>query len=223
MNDVRPIPDWLRWARQIQAIAQTGLTYVKDPFDQQRYEALRALAAEIVARIAGRGEPSARADELAGLFVHGAGYATPKLDVRGAVFREEADGESAILLVKERSDGGWTLPGGWVDVGESPSYAVEKEVREESGLEVKARKVVALLDRDRQGHPLYTHHVWKVFLACDVVGGRMHEAGDGIEIDEVGFFRQSQIPPLSLPRVLPSQIERLFAHHRRPDLPTDFD
>lgn len=220
---MKELPDWLRWAREIQATAQTGLTFVKDPFDRQRYEALKELAAEIVARVSSRGEPKAEDAELARLFVHGAGYATPKLDVRGAVFREEADGEPAILLVKERSDGGWTLPGGWADVGESPSSAVEKEVREESGLLVEARKIVSLWDRDRQGHPAYVHHVWKVFIACEVVGGQMHAAGDGIEIDAVGFFRESQIPPLSLPRVLPSQIARLFAHHREPSLPVEFD
>jgi ADP-ribose pyrophosphatase YjhB (NUDIX family) len=217
------IPDWLRWARQVQSIGQTGLAFVKDPFDRQRYEALRALAAEIVERIASRGQPEPTIAELASMFAAGAGYATPKLDVRGAVFRIEPDGEPAILLVKERSDGCWTLPGGWVDVGETPSYAVQKEVREETGYEVRAQKVLAVLDRDRQGHPAYVHSVWKVFMLCEIVGGEMAPDGDGIEIDEVGFFREGAIPPLSLGRVQPAQIARMFAHQRAPHLPADFD
>lgn len=222
MAELRSIPDWLRWARQIQAIAQTGLTFVKDPYDKQRYEALRALAAEIMESPCALF--GARASvELSQQFVSGTGYATPKLDVRGAVFRDEPDGESAILLVKERSDGCWTLPGGWVDVGETPSQAVEKEVREESGYEVKAEKILSVWDRDAQGHPPYTHHVWKVFVRCRVIGGRLRCEGDGLETDGADFFRESQIPPLSLPRVLPSQVARLFEHHRNPALSADFD
>ncbi len=217
-----PALPWLPWARQIAAIAQNGLTFSENPFDRQRYEALRALGLEIMERAI---QPSAQtAAHVRRLLLAGAtGYATPKLDVRGAVFRGEPDGGAQVLMVKERSDGGWTLPGGWVDVGESPSRAVEKEVREESGFEVRARKVIAVLDRDRQGHPAYAFHAWKVFVLCEIVGGGAHAHGDGIEIDAVAFFRRDELPPLSLTRILPRQIARCFAHYEEPQLPTEFD
>jgi ADP-ribose pyrophosphatase YjhB (NUDIX family) len=196
----------------MQALAQSGLTYARDPYDIERYEALRALAAEVVATHAGMPR-----DVIHGLFATDVGYATPKLDVRGVVFRDDG----ALLLVRERSDGGWTLPGGWVDVGESPSEAVEKEVREESGYVVRATKVLALLDRDRHGHPPHPFHTWKVFIRCALVGGAA--ATEGLETDGVGFFRADTIPPLSLTRVVPAQIARLFEHYAHPDWAADFD
>ncbi|MET0341828.1 MAG: NUDIX hydrolase [Polyangiales bacterium] len=213
-------PPWLDWVRRMQAIAQNGLTYARDPFDQQRYQQLRALSAEILASATARSLPG-EAEALARAFTSGAGYTTPKLDVRAAVFRPGP--VPTVLMVKERSDGGWTLPGGWVDVGESPSLAVEKEVREEAGYEVRASKLLALLDRDRHGHPAMAEHVWKVFLRCEIVGESRAPGGDGLETDAVAFFAEDALPSLSLPRVTPSQIARLFAHHRDPTLPTDFD
>jgi ADP-ribose pyrophosphatase YjhB (NUDIX family) len=205
-------PAWLRWARRIQALAQSGLTYARDPYDIERYEALRDVAIEMMATHANLTSGAVR-----DLFAGDQGYATPKLDVRGVVFRDDG----ALLLVRERSDGGWTLPGGWVDVGESPSQAVEKEVREESGYVVRATKVLGLLDRDRHGHPPHAHHIWKVFIRCSLVGGAA--AAPGLETEGVGFFHASAIPPLSLTRVVPAEIARLFEHHAHPDWPTDFD
>jgi RimJ/RimL family protein N-acetyltransferase/ADP-ribose pyrophosphatase YjhB (NUDIX family) len=214
---------WLGWARKISALAQNGLTFAKDPFDRQRYEALQSVASEIMTSAVGqRAQPWPPLVDAA-LFSLESGYATPKLDVRAAVFRREADGEPSVLMVKERCDGGWTLPGGWVDVGESPAQAVEKEAREESGFEVRATKVVALLDRDRAGHPAHPFHTWKVLMQCEIVGGSAHPKGDGLEIDAVGFFRASALPPLSLPRILPEQIARCVAHFEQPELPTEFD
>jgi ADP-ribose pyrophosphatase YjhB (NUDIX family) len=206
------IPPWLHWARQMQALAQSGLTYARDPYDVERYEALRALAAEVLA--AHGGMPR---EAVHGLFAADRGYATPKLDVRGVVFRDDG----ALLFVRERSDGGWTLPGGWVDVGEAPSEAVEKEVREESGYVVRATKLLALLDRDRHGHPPHAHHIWKVFIRCSLVGGTA--AGPGLETQGVGFFHAHAVPPLSLTRVVPAEIARMFEHYAHPDWPTDFD
>jgi len=206
------VPDWLRWARRAQAIAQSGLTYARDPYDVERYEALRALAAEMLATHAT--ESPVRVE---GLFAAEAGYATPKLDVRGVVFR--ADGR--LLLVRERSDGGWALPGGWVDVGESPSEAVEKEVREESGFVVRATKLLAVLDRDRHGHPPLAFHVHKLFVRCELVGGA--PAAPGLETDGVGFFAADAVPPLSLTRVTPAQVARMFEHLHHPEWPADFD
>jgi ADP-ribose pyrophosphatase YjhB (NUDIX family) len=206
------VPAWLQWARRLQALAQSGITYARDPYDIERYEAVREIAVEVLAAHAGMPRETVR-----GLFAADAGYATPKLDVRGVVFRDDG----ALLLVRERSDGGWTLPGGWVDVGEAPSEAVEKEVRQESGYVVRAAKVLALLDRDRHGHPPHAHHIWKVFIRCSLVGGAA--AGPGLETEGVGFFHADAIPPLSLTRVVPAEIARLFEHYAHPDWPTDFD
>lgn len=220
---VHAVAPWLGWAREIGAVAQTGLEFARDPFDRARYEGLRELSLRIFSH-ALSGRPQPVTDELRAQLLAGAsGYATPKLDVRAAVFRPSASGASTILMVKERSDGCWTLPGGWVDVGESLSDAVRKEVREESGLIVAPTKLVALLDRDKQGHPASPFHVWKAFVLCEITGGAAHEAGDGLEIDEVAFFARDALPPLSLPRILAAQIELCFAHHERPELATVFD
>ena len=205
------VPTWLQWARRIQALAQNGLAYAHDPYDVERYEALRDVAVEMLAARAGLS-----LDTVRSLFAGDPGYATPKLDVRGVVFRDDG----ALLFVRERSDGGWTLPGGWADVGESPSEAVEKEVLEESGYAVRAAKVLALLDRDRHGHPPHAQHIWKVFIRCRLVGGT---PSSGLETEGVGFFHADAIPPLSLGRVVPAQIARLFEHYAHPEWPTDFD
>ena len=135
--------------------------------------------------------------------------------VRGVVFRDWK-----ILLVRERSDGLWTLPGGWADVGDSPADAVVREIREESGFETRATKLLALLDRNRHGHPPVLRHYYKVFLRCEIVGGSPTTSH---EIQAVGFFGEDEIPELSLPRIVPAQIARMCEHHRHPDLPADFD
>lgn len=150
------------------------------------------------------------------LYAQEAGYATPKVDVRGAVFRD-----NAILLVREASDGRWALPGGWADVHDSPSESVVREIAEESGFETKVRKLAAVLDRSRHPHvPVRPFHIYKMFFVCELTGGAPRP---NHEIQDVGFFEEDAIPELSLGRVLPFQIERMFAHWRRPDLPTEFD
>src|SRR3954471_16706679 len=116
-------PRWLRWAREVQAIAQTGLHFAESAYDRERYEKLSKLASEVFAEHTNLFEPAVRA-----IFDQQEGYATPKVDVRGVVFQGDK-----ILLVRERSDGLWTLPGGWADVNDSPSEAVEREILEESG------------------------------------------------------------------------------------------
>ncbi len=136
-------PEWLDWARRLNALAQTGLTFAENPYDIERYTAIRTIAAEMIGR--GSGEDTSRVLDL---FACDAGYATPKVDVRGVVFQ---DGK--ILLVQERSDGLWTLPGCWADVGDYPANAVVREIREESGYETRATKLLALLDRNRHDHP----------------------------------------------------------------------
>ena len=204
-------PQWLRWSRELMAIAQNGLTFTTNPYDVERYEAVRRIAAEMMAAHTGADQ-----EWIVGLFAQESGYATPKVDVRGVVFRDDA-----ILLVKEREDGGWTLPGGWADVNESPREAVDREVFEESGYRVQATKLLALFDRAKHPHwPPFPFHIYKVFILCDLMGG---DPAASNETEAVGFFRESEIPELSIARTTPGQITRLFEHHRQPDLAPDFD
>lgn len=204
-------PGWLETAKKLSSIAQVGLAYARDPFDRERYEMLRGIAADILAQGAGES-----IEAVEGLLAREEGYATPKVDVRGAVFR---DGK--ILLVRERSDGLWTLPGGWADVCESPAANVEREVLEESGHHVRATKLAAVLDRSLHAHaPPFAFHVYKLFFVCELLGG---DPGTSHEISEVGFFGETEIPPLSRGRVLSEQIALMFEHSRDPSLPTRFD
>jgi len=204
-------PSWLRWARGLQAIAQNGLTFATDPYDRDRYRAVREVAAEMMA--AGSETDT---ESLLQLFAQETGYATPKVDVRGAVFRDDG-----ILLVREVSDGKWALPGGWADVNDSPSENIVREIVEESGFETRVQKLAAVLDRDRHPHvPAMPHHVYKMFFICEITGGAQKP---NHEIHDVGFFREDGIPELSLGRVLPDQITRMFVYWRQPDLPTEFD
>ena len=204
-------PQWLLWARELQAIGQTGLTYCHDQYDRERYQQLHKIAAEMMAQ----GSGLSNAEPIAELFKQNAGYATPKVDVRAAVFRE-----GRLLLVRETEDGGWSLPGGWADVGDSPSVAAVREVREESGYEVVARKLAAVYDRDRHGHPPIPFHAYKMFFVCDLVGGK---AAGSHETDAVDFFTEDNLPPLSLTRVTPDEVQHMFEHYRHPEWPTSFD
>jgi ADP-ribose pyrophosphatase YjhB (NUDIX family) len=203
--------DWLRWTRKAQALAQTGLAYSRDPFHRERFAELGELAAEMFARMAGA--PQAR---LADLFGRQAGYATPKVETRGAIFRE-----GKILLVRERSDGRWTLPGGWADVNLSPSEAVAKEVREESGYLCRPVKLLAVLDGNKHGpDPDHPFHEYKLFIRCEITGGAPH---GGVETSEAGFFAAEGLPPLSEARASEAHLRLMFAHAADPERPADFD
>ncbi len=203
-------PSWLDRAKRLQAIAQTGLTFVRDPYDRERYEAVRDIAAEMIADGSGA-DPRV----VGPLFAAESGYATPKVDVRAAMFRDER-----ILLVKERADGGWTLPGGWADVGDSPRMAVEREAVEESGYEVRAVKLAAVYDRNLHGHTPHLFHIWKLFFLCEIIGGSPRPS---VETEAVEFFAVESLPPLSTGRVTARQIEHMLEHRRRPERPTTFD
>jgi ADP-ribose pyrophosphatase YjhB (NUDIX family) len=201
---------WIEWAQRLQAISQTGLTFTKNPFEQERYEQVREIATEIMAD-----HSEWSIDPIRDLFADQAGYATPKVDVRGVVFQDEA-----ILLVKERADGRWTLPGGWADVNDSPAEATVREVYEESGYRARAIKLLACYDRNKHGHPPFAFHIYKLFFRCELLGGAPTSS---TETDGVGWFREEEIPQLSLPRVTPAQVKRFFDHLRHPEWPTDFD
>jgi ADP-ribose pyrophosphatase YjhB (NUDIX family) len=204
-------PKWLQWAQQIQAIAQSGMQYTQNPFDVGRFKELSHIAAEIMAA-----QTETDIGEVLPTFEAQSGYATPKLDVRGVAFREDN-----ILLVRELMDGGaWTLPGGWVDINEPPSKAVEKEMREEAGVLCRAVKLLAVYDRNLHGHPPYPFHTYKLFFLCDIIADA---TPDPLETAEPTYFSEHKIPELSLARVTPEEIARMFEHHRNTDLPTDFD
>ena len=206
-------PEWLAWTRDLQAIAQTGLEFTRDPYDRERFEQLRGIASRMMA--AGSGVAAARIEAL---FADETGYATPKVEVRGAAF----DAAGRLLLVREVADGGrWTLPGGWADVNLTPAENVVKEMREESGFEVRVSKLAAVWDRTRQGHPPRVFSCCKLVFLCEITGGA---AATSLETSEVGWFAEDSLPEdLSLGRVLPAQLRRMFAHAREPGLPTDFD
>jgi ADP-ribose pyrophosphatase YjhB (NUDIX family) len=202
----------LDWARKVQAIAQNGLLFSKDPFDRERFEQLQQLVNSILSS-----ELALPEEDVKKFWIHEEGYATPKVDVRGGVF----DGDK-VLLVRERSDGKWTLPGGWVDVNDAPAFAVEREILEESGYQAKAIKLTALVDKNRpiHGHPPSVHHIYKLFFLCELTGGT---ATPSIETDAVEFFPVTALPPLSTGRTTASQIARLYHHNLHREIPTDFD
>ena len=205
-------PKWLEWARQLQALAQSGLTYTQSEFERERYEQIREISSRMMAE-----QSDESFERVRDLFAGEKGYATPKVDGRGVVF----DAQGRILLVKELRDGGWTLPGGFADVGDSPSEAVVREVREETGYEVEAVKLLALYDRNKHGPvPARPWHIYKIFLRCELIGGAPK---DSHETAEPRFFAESEIPSLSSGRTTPSQLARMFEHYRNPELPADFD
>ena len=203
-------PRWLELAREIQALSQTGLFFAENEFARERHKRLGEIAAEMVSD-----HSSLEINELVNIFVSQTGYATPRVDVRAAVFRDEK-----LLLVRERIDGGWTMPGGWADVGDIPSGAAEREVREEAGFLVKARKVIGIYDANRLG-PLEIFHAFKIVFLCDLLGG---EARTSNETSEVGFFGREEIPiMLSGERTKPRHITDVFSVLDDPDRPTVFD
>jgi ADP-ribose pyrophosphatase YjhB (NUDIX family) len=204
-------PDLLRWARSLQAIAQSGLAWEPKEYDAERYAQVRRIAAEMLA------DPDQLGvDGVEGVFASQVGHATPKVDVRGAVFRNDA-----ILLVEEASDLGWSLPGGWADVGESPREAVEREVLEESGYRTRAVRLIGLYERDRRATRPHVWHIWKAAFLCELVDDQRHPLG--AETTDARFFAPDELPRLRYSRASEWQIERCFAHHADPSLPTEFD
>ena len=204
-------PNWLRWAKQLAGIAQDGLTYCENPYDIERYEQMREMAAEMMATGFDLDKKS-----VMGLLAREEGYATAKVDVRGVCFRDEK-----ILLVREMLDGGWTLPGGWADPWQSPSEAVVREIFEESGFEARVTKLAAVYDRSKHPHtPYMPFHIYKLFFLCEITGGRATESHETTGVD---FFAENNLPELSISRTLPEQIARMYEHWRNPALPTDFD
>ncbi|KRE40591.1 NUDIX hydrolase [Paenibacillus sp. Soil724D2] len=189
---------WLEWAKEIQAISQAGLTYGENGYDLERYEALRKISVEMMSYFS-----ETPIDKVTALFASDTGYQTPKVDIRAVVLRE-----NKLLLVKERADGAWALPGGWADIGLTPSEVAVKETREEAGYEVKPVRLLAVFDKKRHAHPPSANHVYKMFILCELVGGEALEAG--LETTGAQFFGESELPPLSVERNTAEQLMRMF-------------
>jgi ADP-ribose pyrophosphatase YjhB (NUDIX family) len=212
-----PVPNLIDWAQRLQSIAQSGLTYTPQPFDRLRYEDVRAIAIEMMTAAGDGLSP----DDMRALFDAQQGHTTPKVDVRGAVFRGDT-----ILLVQEKMDGNrWTLPGGWADVGESAGDGVAREIWEETGYRARPVKLMAAFDRNKHDHPPMLFHAYKLFFLCELTSEAREIDPRNVETGDVGWFRADEIAalPLSVGRVTAAQIARFFVHHANPTLPTDFD
>ena len=196
MNDVFLKEPWLKWAIEIQSIAQCGLAYTKDMYDKERYEQLRNIAVEMLSY-----KTDISVDKIKTLFCNESGYQTPKLDTRAVIFEDEK-----ILLVREKN-GLWSLPGGWVDVLESIESNTIKEVKEESWLDVITKRVIAIQDRNKHNKPLYPYGVCKVFVECEVIGGEFIE---NIETTEIKYFSIENLPNLCEAKTTSKQIEMCF-------------
>ncbi|WP_409292474.1 NUDIX hydrolase [Peribacillus sp. SCS-37] len=203
-------PKWLEWARQLQSIAQAGLTYSKDVYDLERFESIRNISVDMMTQ-----QTDVNYEVIKGLFANETGYATPKVDIRAVVFRD-----NKILMVRENTDGGWSLPGGWGDIGLTPGEVAVKETKEESGFDVRASKLIAVMDKKCHSHPPSPYHVYKIFIQCEIIGGQPKE---GIETSAVQFFAESDLPPLSAARNTESQIQMLFKHLHNPKESIYFD
>lgn len=197
-------------ARRLLAVAQSGLHYTRSEFERERYEEIAQLAAQMLSS-----ESSYTARHLRDAWIVEQGYSTPKLDVRGAMFKDDA-----VLLVRERSDGKWTVPGGFADVNESPSVSILKEIEQESGYTARVLKLAAAHDRNLHNYPQFMFHLWKLLFVCEITGGvaRISNETDGVE-----FFPLNNLPPLSTGRITAEQIQLLHLHYRLPALPTEFD
>ena len=202
-------PQWFAWAQEIFSLSQSGLTYSGNEYDIERYKRLQEITAEMIAS-----QSEVSKTSVLESFSMQAGYITPKVDVRGAVVR---DGK--ILLIQERADGNWAMPGGWADLGNSPASVAEREVWEESGFRVKAEKVVAVIDANRL-EPMEFYHAYKIIFLCTLLDG---EARTSYETLAVDFFDPNHLPPLSVYRTNEAMLEEVFAHVADPDRPTAFD
>lgn len=200
---------WLDWAVELQALAQAGLYYGRDVYDIERFQRIRDIAAEMLAY-----EADIPLDRVKELFCNEDGYQTPKLDTRAAIFREDK-----ILLVQER-DGLWTLPGGWVDAGLTVEENTVKEAREEAGLEVRAERVIALQDKDRDNPPAQAHKICKVFMLCTELGGSFQPNSETIAS---GWFGLDALPPLATGKTTEKQIKMCFDACRAEHWETIFD
>lgn len=201
---------WLKWAMEIQSLAQAGLAYTDNVYDIERYERLREISAEMIEE-----KSNISLDKVKGLFCNETGYQTPKIDTRAVIFKD-----NKILLTHE-NDGTWALPGGWCDVLESVGSNTKKEVKEETGLDVETVKIISIQDRNKHNKPIYAYGVCKVFVLCNVVGGKFTE---NIETTEIKYFSLAEIPNnLAEEKTNREQIEMCFEAIKDKNWQTQFD
>lgn len=201
---------WLKWAIEIQSLAQAGLTYTDNVYDIERYERLREIAAEIIEE-----KSNISLEKVKDLFCNENGYQTPKIDTRAAIFKDDK-----ILLTHE-NNGTWSLPGGWCDVLESVASNTIKEVKEETGLDVETIKIIAVQDRNKHNKPIYAYGVCKIFVLCNVIGGEFIE---NIETTEIKYFSLDEIPNnLAEEKTNNEQIEMCFKAYKDERWQTQFD
>lgn len=200
---------WMDWAREIFSLSQAGLTYSENEFDIERYKRLQEISAEMI-----ESQSKISKEDALESFSMQAGYATPKIDVRGAVMRD-----NKILLIQERADGKWAMPGGWADLGDTPASVVEREVWEESGYRVKVGKVVAVLDANRI-EPMEFYHAFKIIFLCTLIDGEPRISHETMAVD---FFDLNHLPPLSMYRTNEAMLQEVFAHVNDPNRWTAFD
>jgi len=210
MINKNPFPKWLEWAREIQRLCQTGLAFSKSDYDAQRYKRLTEIAAEITSTYSNLDK-----EQLLNNFLGHPGYATPKVDIRAAIIKDQK-----ILLVQEKMDSKWSMPGSWADVGEAPSDAIIRETREESGLDVIPKKVIGIYDANRDGRPLEFFHAYKIVFLCEIVGGDMIASDETIDVN---FFSFDNLPPLSTSRTNQKHIVDIENITKNPDTPTVFE
>ena len=197
-------------SRRLLALSQTGLHFTAEEYDRERYREIGDIATRLLEL-----QSSVAAQAVRQAWFVEDGYATPKVDVRGAIFRD-----NRVLLVRERVDNKWTVPGGWADVNDSPSSAILKEIEQESGFTARVLKLAAIYDRNKRNHPAYLFHSWKLFFVCEITGG---EARTSYETTGVEFFPLDALPELSTGRSNAEQIRRMHQHYLDPNLPTEFD
>jgi len=197
-------------SRRLLALSQTGLHFSAEEYDRERYREIGDIATRLLEL-----HSNVAADAVRQAWFVEDGYATPKVDVRAALFRD-----NRVLLVRERVDGKWTVPGGWADVNDPPSVAILKEIEQESGFSARILKLGAIYDRSKRNHPAYLFHSWKVFFVCEITGG---EARTSYETTAVEFFPLDALPELSTGRSNAEQIRRMHQHYLDPNLPTEFD
>lgn len=202
-------PKWMDWAREIFSLSQSGITYSGNQYDIERYKRLQEITAEII-----ESQSEISKESVLDSFSMQAGYITPKVDVRGAVIQ---DGK--ILLIQERADDKWAMPGGWADLGNSPASVAEREVWEESGFHVKAEKVVAVIDANRI-EPMEFYHAYKLIFLCKLLDGEPRTSYETLAVD---FFDPHHLPPLSSYRTDESMVQEVFAHVQNPNRATAFD
>lgn len=192
-------------AQRIRALSQIGLTYSLSDYDTERYDELLEISDQIASIATGLD-----AEVIKACYQPVKEYVTPKVDIRAVVFNDKDE----VLLVKEQADGCWSLPGGWADIGFTPKEIAVKEVKEETGLDVSAVRLLSVMDMRRHNHPAIPYYVYKIFILCKPTGGAFTEAFD---ILDKGFFPLDKLPPLSLERVLPEQIQQMYELYRHPE------